>query len=84
MPQRPDRDLAALLAEYTAGKVSDIDALVSAAEARAREIPDAPEQARMVRALAGWVAELEIRVRALEQGQEERDREHRRTRRRSA
>ena len=73
-----------MLAEYTQGKLHDIDVLVSAAEARARKIPEAPEQARMVRALAGWVAEPEIRLPALEQAREERDREGQRARRQSA
>jgi hypothetical protein len=75
--EQGNSDPAALLLEYTQGKLADIDTMVSAAEARAREIPEAPEVARAVRALATHVAEQEIRLRMLEQAQEDRDRERR-------
>jgi hypothetical protein len=67
-----------LLGRWVAGHLDHLDALVAVAEERLAAIPEPPrpsEQARIVAALSVMWAELELRVRVLEQDLEQRDRQ---------
>ena len=67
-----------LLGRWVAGHLDHLDALVQIAEERLQAIPEPPrpgEQARIVAALSVMWAELELRVRVLEQDLEQRDRQ---------
>jgi len=62
----PDDRLLELVGEYATGKLADIDTIVALAEARAREVPKAPELARRLDAAWSVIGELILRVRCLE------------------
>ena|SRR6266511_4331654 len=62
----PDDRLLELVGEYATGKLADIDTIVALAEARAREVPKAPELARRLDAAWSVIGELVLRMRCLE------------------
>jgi hypothetical protein len=69
----PAARLLELAGEWAKGVLADVTILSEKAAARAREIPDAPELAREVRALWTVLGEVLLRVAVLEQDLYERD-----------